>query len=488
MERLGSGGMAVVYLAEDERLGRRVAVKRLHAGSPEDTAKRFSREARLGASLNHPNIVTVYDTVTDEDSVVIVMECVEGESLADAVRRGPIEPREAVRILRGVAAALDHAHEHGIVHRDVKPANVLLGKNGEVKLVDLGIATAVEGTRITHSGSVMGTAAYMAPEQLDGSDAGPHTDIYALAAVAYEMLAGRPAYRGATPVEIAHAVVSGPPPDLREAWRDAPAGAADALRHGMAFDPSDRPRNACAFVDELDDALRPQPEPTAATSAMPHTQALPRTRAPKPVAAPPLGTPRRPRDRSLAPLLALLALAVVGGILALVLLGGDDGGGSGDSSSSASAEERREARAERRRARREREQREQAQSATPANPAPAPEEERPSGESGGGSDYEIPQPSGDSVDEGARLQLQGHGMLDSDPEGAVPILERSVKAFPDGTDDVRLQYAYFSLGKALRLSGRPEDAIPVLELRLKNPDQRETVQRELDAARKAAGG
>src|SRR5215203_2900324 len=173
VKRLGSGGMAVVYLAEDERLGRRVAVKRMHAGSPEDTALRFSREARLGASLNHRNMVTVFDTVADDDSVVIVMEYVDGESLADTLRRGRMEPSEVVRVLRGVAAALDHAHEHGIVHRDIKPANILLGRGGEVKLVDLGIATAVEGTRITQSGSVMGTAAYMAPEQLDGSDAVP---------------------------------------------------------------------------------------------------------------------------------------------------------------------------------------------------------------------------------------------------------------------------------------------------------------------------
>ena len=486
MERLGSGGMAVVYLAMDERLGRRVAVKRLHAGSPEDTAKRFRREARLGASLNHPNIVTVYDTVTDEDSVVIVMECVEGESLADAVRRGRIEPREAVRILRGVAAALDHAHEHGIVHRDVKPANVLLGRNGDVKVVDLGIATAVEGTRITSSGSVMGTAAYMAPEQLDGRDAAPPTDIYALAAVAYEMLAGRPAYRGATPVEIAHAVVSGPPPDLREAWPDAPDGAVKALRHGMAFDPADRPSSACAFVDELERAFAPAR--TAGTAALPSTQE--RGQTPFLPAEPPTHRRTRnraPRDRSLAPLLALLGLLLVGGVLAFVLLsGGDDGGGSSSGSASAAADQRREERAERRRARREREQQQQQEDqAQSATPAPAPEQ--PSDSAGSGSDYEIPQPGGDSAAEGSRLQLQGHQMLDSDPEGAVKVLERSVKAFPADTEDIRLQYAYFSLGKALRLAGRPEDAIPVLELRLKNPDQRSTVQAELDKAKAAAG-
>src|SRR3954470_8533827 len=492
-ERLGSGGMATVYLAEDERLGRRVAVKRLHAGSPEDTAKRFRREARLGASLNHPNIVTVFDTVTDEGSVVIVMEHVDGETLADVVRRGRVEPREAVRILRCVAAALDHAHEHGIVHRDIKPANVLLGKSGEVKLVDLGIATAVEGTRITSSGSVMGTAAYMAPEQLDGRDAAPPTDFYALAAVAYEMLAGQPAYRGATPVEIAHAVVSGPPPDLRSAWPAAPDGVVEVLRRGMAFDPSDRPKSATEFVDELERAL--EPAPTARTAALPSTRREPvQEKGQSPFLQPdPRDTrrrPRPPRDRSLAPLLALLGLALVGGVLAFVLLsGGDDGGGKSSDSSSASADQRRQARAERRRARREREQQQQQDQSQAAAPAPAPDEPSSSNDSGASSSsgYQIPQPSGDSAAEGSRLQLQGHEMIDSDPEGAVKVLERSVKAFPAGTDDIPLQYAYFSLGKALRLSGRPDDAIPVLELRLKNPDQRSTVQAEVEKAKAAAG-
>ena len=127
IERVGSGGMATVLLAEDERLGRQVAVKRLHAESPEDTAQRFRREAKLGASLNHPNLVAVYDIVTDDEGVLIVMEYVDGETLRDAIERGPLEPARAIEVLRGMAEALDHAHGEGIVHRDVKPANVLLG-------------------------------------------------------------------------------------------------------------------------------------------------------------------------------------------------------------------------------------------------------------------------------------------------------------------------------------------------------------------------
>src|SRR3954447_9087982 len=116
LDRLGSGGMATVFLAEDERLGRRVAVKRLHADSPEDVARRFTREAKVGASLNHPNLVSVYDTVTDDESVLIVMELVEGETLRDALKRGPLPREKAMRILRDVAVALDHVHSCGVVH------------------------------------------------------------------------------------------------------------------------------------------------------------------------------------------------------------------------------------------------------------------------------------------------------------------------------------------------------------------------------------
>src|SRR4051795_5589441 len=264
IERVGSGGMATVLHAEDDRHGRQVAVKRLHAESPEDTARRFRREARLGASLKHPNVVSVYDIVSDDEGVLIVMEYVEGETLRDAIERGPLAPERAVEVLRGVAGALDHAHGEGIVHRDVKPANVLLGSDGRVKLADLGIATAVEGTRITMSGTVLGTAAYMAPEQLEGHKPGPASDIYSLAVLAWEALSGRRAYEGRTPIEIAHRKASDPPPSLADVRPEAPAAAVELLERAMGPDPAPRPSSATAFVDELEQAFaEPAPKPVA---------------------------------------------------------------------------------------------------------------------------------------------------------------------------------------------------------------------------------
>src|SRR4051794_4700105 len=267
--------MAVVVLAEDERLGRKVAVKRLHAESPEEAGRRFEREAKLGASLNDPNIVAVYDIVSDEDGVLIVMEYVEGRTLRTEMDEGPMPPPRAIEILSGVAAALDHAHEHGVVHRDVKPANVLIAEgDGAVKLTDLGIATAAERTRITGSGIVLGTASYMAPERLDGHAGGAAVDVYATAALAFEMLSGRKAVTGKTPIEVARRVVEAPPSDLSEELPGAPARAAEVLKRGLAKDPDERPATAGALVRELSAAYadaarrreRPATKPTRALS------------------------------------------------------------------------------------------------------------------------------------------------------------------------------------------------------------------------------
>src|SRR3954471_11263193 len=298
--RLGAGGMAVVVLAEDEELGRRVAVKRLHAGSPEDAARRSRREAKLGASLNHPNIVAVYDIVADEEGVLIVMEYVDGGTLRLEMDSGPMEPARAIEVLCGVAAALDHAHEHGVVHRDVKPANVLIARrDGAVKLTDFGIATAAEQSHITGSGVVLGTAAYLAPERLDGAGGGPESDVYAVAAVAFEMLSGRKAITGKTAMEVARRVIESPAPDLAEVVPGTPRRAAEALKRGMAKDPAERPATAGELVRELSDAY--------AEAATPGPPARAAARAPR---------------GWLVPALLAIGAAVV---LAVVLIsGGDD--------------------------------------------------------------------------------------------------------------------------------------------------------------------
>src|SRR3954470_17051228 len=272
IDRLGAGGMATVYLAEDERLGRKVAVKRLHADSPEDSAQRFEREAKVGASLSHPNLVTVFDTVADDEGVLIVTEYVAGENLAELMARERVPAEQAVSIIRQVAGALDHAHQAGVVHRDIKPANILISPDGKAKVVDLGIATASERTQITAVGTVLGTPSYMAPEQLEGGKITKAVDLYALGAVAFELLSGRKARQGRTPVEIAHQIANDPTPNLHEVWEQAPPEAAAALCEAMARDPRDRPRTAGELARGLDDSFKATtPAPRAATPPPPGT-------------------------------------------------------------------------------------------------------------------------------------------------------------------------------------------------------------------------
>jgi eukaryotic-like serine/threonine-protein kinase len=442
--------MASVLLAEDERLGRQVAVKRLHAESPEDTARRFRREARLGASLNHANLVSVYDIVSDDEGVLIVMEYVDGETLRDAVDRGPLPAKRAIEVLRGLAAGLDYAHAEGIVHRDVKPANVLLGRrSGEVKLADLGIATAVESTRITKSGTVMGTASYMAPEQLEGHRAGPEADVYSLAVLAWEALSGKRAYEGRTPIEIATRKASEPPPALTEAWPDAPPAAAAVLQRAMGADPAARPKSAVALVDELERALAPTPAPAAPPA--------PATRP----TAPLLRAEPRPRRTRLLPVAALLVALIVAGAAVFAFAGGND----------SSSPPKQAAKAHKKKATKKH--------ATTAAAAPAPASPQPS----------PAPPTSATGTSGSALNNQGYSLIQQGRYAdAVPILERAVHAFPPGTSDINYQYALFNLGHALRLAGRPAEAIPILEQRLRYPDQRARVQAELDAARSSAGG
>jgi len=354
IRRLGAGGMARVDLAEDVRLGREVAVKRLHSGRPEEDARRFAREARLGATLNHPNLVTVFDTASDGDSVLIVMEYVGGTNLEAMLDSGPLDEPETVRILEALAAAIDHAHQHGVVHRDVKPANVLIRRDGVVKLADLGIARALEDTAITHSGIVLGSLPYIAPEALRGDDIGPEADVYSLALIAYEALTGRRARRDGTVPEVTLQAVNAPPPDLSELRPDLPPAAAEIMTRALDPEPSRRPPSATAFVRDLREALtepnEPAPDAPPAVAAMedepapgappaiavvddePTPDASPpafptpaEPRAPVPPARPGRdhGSPRHP---ALLAIVGLLALAAIAAVAVLVAGGGGSGG------------------------------------------------------------------------------------------------------------------------------------------------------------------
>ena len=291
VERLGTGGMATVLLAQDERLGRQVALKRLHPEVGAEVAQRFEREARLGASLSHPNVVSVYDVLAHEDQVVLVMEYVEGRTLAEVLSEEKLTPGSVIELLRPLASALDHAHREGVVHRDVKPANLLVRTDGTVKLADLGIATGADLTSVTATGTALGTVAYMAPEQIEGRRVSPAADVYALAAVAFEMLSGRKARLGSTPMEIVHRIATEGPPDLTDAWPTAPPEAAEVLRRAMSAQPADRPTSAGELVSQLEQAL----ELDAGTDEV--AQAPPQAAAPQPPPAETI-TPQPPRART----------------------------------------------------------------------------------------------------------------------------------------------------------------------------------------------
>ena len=471
LRQLGSGGMASVFLCVDENLGRKVAVKRMHAASAADVERRFAREARLGASLSHPNLVAVFDTATDDESVLIVMEYVEGESLAEALRRGPLEPRRATAVVGQVASALDHAHREGIVHRDVKPANILMRRDRVVKLVDLGIATAADSTRITRSGMLLGTASYMAPEQLDGHPAGPPADIYALATVAFEALSGRKARQGRTPMEVAHRVAKEAPPDLRDAWPRASAAAADVLHRAMSRDPDERPLSAGAFARDLEQALhasgRPAPRTGRAVTAPPAG-----TAAPPAGTAPRLTARQRPSRLSPALVAGVLALFLVLGAAAIVLgSGGGDEGNDNDRTPTLQTKKPKEKKRPESRSQQVKSGKQQS-----AEPQRAP--------------VEAPaEPAVGGAAEGALLNERGFELIGQGRYGqAIPILERAVRAFPEGTSDLNYAYALYNLGHALRLAGRADDAVPILERRLRIANQTETVRRELEAARRDAAG
>jgi serine/threonine-protein kinase len=329
-ERIAVGGQGEVWRAEDTALGRPTAVKVLR-GEYADTAEfrdRFRREARHAAGLSHPGVAQIFDYDEGHDGTppYLVMEYVDGESLSATIaREAPMSPDRVLDIIAAVASALAAAHSAGLVHRDVKPGNVLLGHDGSIKIVDFGIARAVDAIPLTRTGVLMGTPLYLAPEQASGMQATATSDLYALGVIAYESLTGRPPYEGpATAVLLAHR--DSPLPPLPPS---VPPGLSDLVRDLTAKNPAMRPGTAKAVVDSAtrlrtDPAItapgEPRPDGTPLSAITPIDQPIPateprrhRTEGVTQVLAQPLAEPWRRRALPIA--LGGLVIALIVGIM-----------------------------------------------------------------------------------------------------------------------------------------------------------------------------
>ena len=333
LERIARGGSAEVWRARDEQLDREVAVKRLHPHLVPDEAsrKRLAAEARAAAGLSHPVIVGIYDVDATGDSPALVMELVDGESLATRIARsGPLPAAEAASVAADVADALFHAHQRGVIHRDVKPGNVLLARDGRTRLVDFGIAhsLAPSAERLTLTGTVIGTLHAMAPEQLTDGPITPRTDLYGLGVVLHEALTGRLPYAASSPVALADAQRAGPP--QLDGLDPALAAVVAAC---LAVDPGDRPLHAGAVRDALRAWLSGDSAPALALGAavpsdtqavtMPRPAVAPvaqETPPAGPAAPAPVAATQGRTARRLVPI-AMLALGIVLAVAAFAVLG-----------------------------------------------------------------------------------------------------------------------------------------------------------------------
>ena len=314
---LGRGGMSTVHLALDTLLDRTVAVKVLadHFGEDDEVRPRFLREGRLAAKLAHPNVVRVFDSGEEDGRPYIVMELVDGQPLSRELEDGrALRAEEVAALGRQAAAGLAHVHAAGLVHRDVKPQNLVRRDDGLLKLVDFGIARAESGNTITQEGTLLGTAAYMAPELVAGERATPAVDVYALGAVLYQLLTGRPPREVSSLEDLAAEV---PIPHPAELAPHAPGALTDAIWACLDRDPSRRPS-----ADALAGALTAVGEEDARATivAAPATSETVVRRPGRATRVPPR------RGRRLGPILAAVAAAAVLAALGAVLLAGGDGG------------------------------------------------------------------------------------------------------------------------------------------------------------------
>jgi serine/threonine-protein kinase len=461
VRHIANGGMASVWEAEDEVLGRPVAVKVLSAGfaAHETAAERFQREARASARVSdHSNVVTIYDIGEHDGHPFIVMEYLSGGTVAERLRaRGRIDRDLALRWVAEAAAALDAAHAAGIVHRDVKPANLLLDENDRLAVADFGIATLAAEATLTQTGDVIGTAAYLSPEQALGRTATPASDRYALAVVAYELLTGQRPFVRETPAAQLLAHVDAEPTPASRASRGLPAAVDEVLGRGLAKKPGDRPATARGFAADLDQAVRTGVAPDQATRAL---TILPMT------------VPLRDIGRTVtAPLRA-------------ARLGGPDSA----PAAATVAADRRTRGVTRPSARPKRRRRRLAVAAVllalcGAGVAGLTGWDRTPG--GAGTSQAAPLTTPNDYN-----NLGYEKFKAGDPAGAVPLLQEAVNRFRASgrTDDIVYAYALFNLAQALRQIGQPAAAIPYLEERLRISDfKRDDVQAALEEARVEAG-
>jgi tRNA A-37 threonylcarbamoyl transferase component Bud32 len=447
---VANGGMASVWAAEDRVLRRTVAVKLLaeHFVGDARAKQRFMREARAAAALSsHPHVVMIFDVGEHDGRPYIVMEYLAGGSVADAVSGGRAAPPDrALAWLRDAADGLDAAHEQGVVHRDVKPGNLLLDERGRLAVVDFGIARVALEDELTATGQVLGTASYMAPEQVQGEAATAASDIYSLGVVAYRLLTGRRPFSALNSAAQARAHVDEDPPPASASNPELPAAVDGVLRRALAKDPAARWPSATAFVDALQRALGPD-EPTAATRALGRGEPTAATRA---IAAMPAWRGRRPRR-------GLLLMALAGAILVVAAIALVAGGGGQRAASPAPNAHKAQTTSS-------------ARSKTPAQTVPT-----------------TPASSA-SANDPAALNDRGFALMQAGRySDAIAPLRQAVDGACGPGAGLTCAYALYNLGRSLRLAGRPAEAVPILERRLQFANQREVVQHELDLARQAAG-
>jgi serine/threonine protein kinase len=311
LEPLGRGAMSSVWLAQDEELERRVAVKML---APSADRARFEREARAAAALSHPNICSLYDYGEADGRPYMVLEYLPNGSLEDRLKDGPLADAETSRLATEIAAGLAHAHERGLVHRDLKPANVLFDAEDRAKIADFGIARMGGSGTLTESGTVLGTASYISPEQASGQPAGPASDVYSFGVILFRMLTGRLPFVSTNAMELVRMHRDDPPPPVSEFRSDAPARLESLTAAALAKDPGDRPADGAALLRELrgegGDATMLF-APGAGAAASDATQVMRPAQPPR----------RRRRQLWLVPL--VVALLAAGAAFALITTGSD---------------------------------------------------------------------------------------------------------------------------------------------------------------------